>query len=74
MIKALMEHFKVPPHKTLVVGDSTRDLEAAKAAGCDSVLVKTGKGVRTLAKAKVAEPIFENLMDVVETLLVGEGE
>jgi D-glycero-D-manno-heptose 1,7-bisphosphate phosphatase len=74
MIKTLMKHFNVPPHKTLVVGDSARDLESAKAAGCDSVLVKTGKGLRVLAKSKIEEPIFENLMEVVDALLVGDSE
>ena len=31
------------------VGDSLRDLEAAAAVGCEPVLVKTGKGAKTLA-------------------------
>lgn len=40
----------IDPAKVFVVGDSLRDLEAAEAAGCPSILVKTGKGQRTLAK------------------------
>jgi D-glycero-D-manno-heptose 1,7-bisphosphate phosphatase len=34
----------IPAHNTLLVGDDTRDLEAALAAGVEPVLVLTGKG------------------------------
>ncbi|BBB24621.1 D-glycero-beta-D-manno-heptose 1,7-bisphosphate 7-phosphatase [Amphritea japonica] len=40
----------IDPGQVYVVGDSLRDLEAAEAAGCPSILVKTGKGNRTLLK------------------------
>ncbi|MCB8890637.1 D-glycero-beta-D-manno-heptose 1,7-bisphosphate 7-phosphatase [Vreelandella malpeensis] len=35
-----------------MVGDSLRDLQAGEAVGCQSVLVKTGKGQRTLEKGQ----------------------
>ena len=34
---------------TPAVGDALRDLQAAAAAGCEAVLVRTGKGANTLA-------------------------
>lgn len=46
------------------VGDSLKDIEAAIAANCTPVLVKTGKGVRTLAtKSALLDDclIFDNL-------------
>jgi len=54
-----------------VVGDSLRDLEAAREVGARPYLVKTGKGERTLAKGQGLEgvPVFENLADFVDHLL-----
>ncbi|RTE65442.1 D-glycero-beta-D-manno-heptose 1,7-bisphosphate 7-phosphatase [Amphritea opalescens] len=37
------------------VGDSLRDLEASVAAGCPPILVRTGKGERTIAKGGLPE-------------------
>lgn len=56
------------------VGDSLRDIEAAQAVGAQPMLVRTGKGERTLAMGKVPPdvPIFDNLAQVAETL-VGTG-
>jgi D-glycero-D-manno-heptose 1,7-bisphosphate phosphatase len=60
-----------------VVGDSLRDLQAGHAMGCATFLVKTGKGMKTLAAAK-ADPakalppntvILDDLSAVVEQLL-----
>lgn len=60
-----------------VVGDSLRDLQAGHAMGCDTFLVKTGKGMKTLAASK-ADPtkalpattvILDNLHAVVDHLL-----
>lgn len=55
------------------VGDSLRDIEAALAVGAQPMLVRTGKGMRTLASGKLPEmvPVFEDLAEVAATL-VGE--
>ncbi|MCK4608544.1 MAG: D-glycero-beta-D-manno-heptose 1,7-bisphosphate 7-phosphatase [Gammaproteobacteria bacterium] len=50
MLLHILHKYNMTPKETLVIGDSLRDIKAAKAIGCDSVLVKTGKGERTLAK------------------------
>ncbi|MEM7019711.1 MAG: D-glycero-beta-D-manno-heptose 1,7-bisphosphate 7-phosphatase, partial [Pseudomonadota bacterium] len=55
------------------VGDSLRDLQAAKAAGASPMLVLTGKGQKTqkaLADSEVADaPIFNNLSDAADHIL-----
>jgi D-glycero-D-manno-heptose 1,7-bisphosphate phosphatase len=53
------------------VGDSLRDLLAAAAGGAAPVLVKTGKGEKTLVAGGLppGTPVFENLADVVDHLL-----
>lgn len=54
-----------------VVGDSLRDLESARLVGAYPILVKTGKGERTLQKGLGLEgvPVYGNLSAVVESLL-----
>lgn len=54
-----------------VVGDSLRDLQAAQAVGAKPLLVRTGKGERTLAKGEGLEgiPVFADLQAAVEELL-----
>jgi D-glycero-D-manno-heptose 1,7-bisphosphate phosphatase len=58
------------------VGDSLRDLQAAITVGAKPILVKTGKGQRTLDKYKqelLAIPVYANLADYVNELLNSEG-
>lgn len=53
-----------------VVGDSLRDLQAGVAAGCKALLVKTGKGERTLEKGGLPEgtAVCENLNSAVDII------
>ncbi len=83
MLLNAMSEFATAPHKTCFVGDSLRDLEAAEAAGCQPVLVRTGNGAaseRTLlstAWRKSAPtnsalrqvPVFDDLAAAVPYLL-----
>ena len=54
-----------------MVGDSLRDLEAGVAAGLKPVLVKTGKGERTLEKNKGLENalIFDDLASFITSFV-----
>ena len=58
-------------HGVPVVGDSLRDLEAARRVGAQPVLVLTGKGERTLAQGQGLEgiPRFTSLACYVHDLL-----
>ena len=47
MVFEAMADFACTPAETLFIGDALRDLEAAHAAGCQSILVRTGKGKAT---------------------------
>lgn len=53
------------------IGDSLRDLEAAQAVGASPILVRTGKGERTLAKGKGLNgiPVYADLAAAVDVLL-----
>ena len=54
------------------IGDSIKDIKAARVAGCTPVLVKTGKGLRTLANYRSEIDgimVFNNLQQFVEWLI-----
>jgi len=67
----------VPAKDSYIVGDSQRDLEAGLLKGCKPVLVKTGKGEKTLLKLEQladSDPlknslIFNNLAEFVDHIL-----
>jgi phosphoglycolate phosphatase len=42
MLHELMSELGVPPERTLMIGDTTHDLEMARRAGCDSIGVSYG--------------------------------
>ncbi|WP_439889431.1 D-glycero-beta-D-manno-heptose 1,7-bisphosphate 7-phosphatase [Pseudomonas sp. MBLB4123] len=70
MLQAIAEHYAVSLAGVWFVGDSSGDLEAARAVDCQPVLVKTGKGERTLAKALPAGTlVFEDLAAIAAHLL-----
>lgn len=55
-----------------VIGDSYRDLQAAKSVGAKPILVRTGKGERTLKEhgSEIADmAVCANLADAVDVLL-----
>ncbi|MDI1232054.1 MAG: D-glycero-beta-D-manno-heptose 1,7-bisphosphate 7-phosphatase [Methylobacter sp.] len=69
----LLEQFATDNHVSLigmaVIGDSLRDLQAAQAVGASPILVKTGKGQKTLTEnPKLNIPVFENLYDAAKYL------
>ena len=70
MLKRIALHYGVELAGIWFVGDSSGDLEAALAVDCQPVLVKTGKGGRTLAKTLPAGTlVFDDLAAVAAHLL-----
>lgn len=70
-------HFNIPPEKALLVGDSMRDFQAAKAFGCKFILVLTGNGRYTLkinakdiSDSEQQKWIYPDLAAFVKELLV----
>lgn len=54
-----------------VVGDSLRDLQAARRVGATPILVRTGKGERTLAKGEGLDgvPVYADLAAAVHAII-----
>lgn len=58
-----------------VIGDSLRDIESARAVNAQPILVRTGKGTRTLYAANgelEGVPVYCDLSEAVSGLLKGE--
>ncbi len=71
MLQQIAAHYATELAGIWFVGDSSGDLEAAQAVHCQPVLVKTGKGQRTLAKPLPAGTlIFDDLAAIADQLLV----
>ncbi len=67
LLKAFAADFHADLTKIAVIGDSLRDLQAADAAGAQPILVKTGKGKKTLIEnPNLNIPVFENLYDAAK--------
>lgn len=73
MIVDILARFNAQASETYLVGDSLRDLQAIANVGGKPILVRTGKGMRTLTKdsGKLPEDtqIFDNLLDFSQYLL-----
>lgn len=71
MLNTIANKFVVKPQDVVMVGDSIGDYYAAINAGMSFVLVKTGKGKRTLATGKLPQVIsvYANLSVYVDFLL-----
>ena len=57
--------------KVPYVGDTMKDIEAAKAIGAQAILVRSGQGATTEAHPKLPKrvPIFDNLASVADYLM-----
>ncbi len=70
MLQQIAEHYRSSLKGVWFVGDSSGDLQAALAVDCQPVLVKTGKGERTLAKPLPKHTlVFDDLAAVAAQLL-----
>ncbi len=73
LVHRIGEHFGVPVVGAPFVGDATRDLEAARNAGCQPVLVLTGKGELTRSQVDpgllAATLIYPDLAAFVDDFL-----
>ncbi len=70
LFQQFAERFGVELTGIPAVGDSFRDLEAARAVGAAPILVETGKGERTLARYPDLDlPICSNLYEAAQYIL-----
>lgn len=70
LLQEIAARLRIDLQDVPVVGDSLRDIEAAQAVGARPILVRTGKGVRTLAKLdpNAGVAVYKDLKEVADTL------
>ena len=70
MLRAAMRDFGVTGPDTCFVGDSQRDVDAALAAGCEPILVRTGNGTVTEPGARAAgvRHVYDDLAAAARSL------
>ena len=74
MLRAIARHYAADLPGLWFVGDSKGDLQAASAVDCQPVLVKTGKGQKTLnGELPAGTLIFDDLAAVAAELIHNGG-
>lgn len=60
LLTAIAQEYKIKLTETYLIGDSIRDIEAAKTAGCIPILVLSGNGEKTM-KTEKNNPILKKI-------------
>ena len=70
LLQQMAAHYPINWSACYFIGDSHSDILAAQSIGCKPILVKTGKGERTLAKhPELTVPVFDNLAAATQFIL-----
>lgn len=74
LLRQAAGHFGCRLDGVPVIGDSLRDLQAARAVAARPILVRTGKGARTLARGLPwPVPVYDDLADATAALTAEWG-
>ena len=67
----IAERFHVELPSVYAVGDALRDIQAAVSVGARPILVKTGKGMRTLESGQLPAdvPVYDNLAQAAQAII-----
>jgi len=71
LYREIAQRYELSLEEVPVIGDSLRDLQAAREVGAAPILVRTGKGARTLAKGEGIDgiPVYDDLAAAVTAIL-----
>jgi D-glycero-D-manno-heptose 1,7-bisphosphate phosphatase len=73
LIRVFAADHQADLNDAVLIGDSLRDIQAAEAVGVRPILVRTGKGRKTLnANPNLKIPVFDNLYDAANSLVSGQ--
>jgi len=71
MLNKLLADFHLDVANAILIGDAYRDLQAAHHIGMDAILVRTGKGEKTLKENTITDPVYADLAAAVEAIIDG---
>jgi D-glycero-D-manno-heptose 1,7-bisphosphate phosphatase len=78
LLEAIEQELDQPLAGSYFIGDSLKDLQAARAYACQPILVRTGKGAGTLEKLKATGadlhnpeqiPVYDNLAAAAQAII-----
>ena len=72
MLHAVAKRLNILPNQSIYIGDSLKDLQAARNYGCQGYLVRTGYGEATLKQLQEQKwkvPFFDDLRAAVRSLV-----
>ena len=72
MLLEAMDMFGATPDETVFIGDADRDMEAAARAGCAKILLRSGKGEKTLTAWQPhwgASHVYADLYEAAQALV-----
>jgi D-glycero-D-manno-heptose 1,7-bisphosphate phosphatase len=71
MFNDISDRLRISLNGVPAIGDSLRDIQAARAAGAAPMLVRTGKGADTATSPELGEnvPVYNDLYSAVDSLL-----
>jgi len=69
LLKQIAERYKVDLRGIPMIGDSERDLQAARTVGGRPILVKTGNGLKTLDEDHDVEEVYDDLSSAAAHLI-----
>ena len=73
MLRDIAKRYQVNLKSVNLIGDSMRDIQAARSVGAKPILVRTGKGERTITKHSVeleGVPVYKDLAQAAAAILV----
>ncbi len=73
LLHQIARRWKIDLRGIPVIGDSQRDLEAARAVGARPILVRTGKGEQTLRTLETTVEVYADLGAAADALLKGDA-
>jgi D-glycero-D-manno-heptose 1,7-bisphosphate phosphatase len=76
MLTEIMNYFSIATQQTLFIGDTFSDLQTAQRAKIAFILVKTGKGNKTLKTGNIDvsnTPVYNSLSAYVSHLLADKN-
>lgn len=69
LIKDAEKEFKIDLKKSFVIGDKKSDIEMGKNAGCRTILVMTGNGMKTINEKVSPHFIAEDFLEAAKFIL-----
>ena len=68
MLTEAARRYEIDLDASIVIGDKLADMAAGQAAGCSTILVRTGYGADEEGRVSSASAVYDNLLAAVKGL------